>query len=139
MTKLRLVLDTNVLISALLSKKSTPFKVVNFAFNYHTLLTSDETLAEVKRVLSRKKFDKYLSIEERYIFLAKFMATAEKVETIERFNACRDSKDNCFLNLAVSGRANFLVSGDDDLLVLNPFENIPIVTAHVFARDFIED
>jgi putative PIN family toxin of toxin-antitoxin system len=138
MTKLRLVLDTNILISALLSKKSIPFKVVDFAFNYHVLLASDETLAEIKRVLNREKFDKYLSKEERYIFLAKFMTTAEKVSIIKRFNACRDLKDNCFLDLAVSGKANFLISGDEDLLVLNPFEDIPIIMAHVFACDFIE-
>ncbi|BAQ60912.1 hypothetical protein GM3708_1318 [Geminocystis sp. NIES-3708] len=138
MSKLRLVLDTNIFISALLSKKSIPFKVVNFAFNHHILLTSDETLTEVKRVLNRQKFDKYLSKEERYIFLTKFMKTAEKVVITKRFNACLDSKDNCFLDLAVSGKANFLISGDDDLLVLNPFENIPIITANVFASDFIE-
>lgn len=96
MNKLRLVIDNNVFISALLSKKSNPFNVVKFAFNYHTLLKSNETFNEIQRAIFRKKFDKYLSNEERYIFLAKFMATAENVEIIQQFNICRDAKDNCF-------------------------------------------
>lgn len=49
MNELRLVLDTNIFISGLLSKKSLPFQIIKFAFDYHTLLASDETLAEIKK------------------------------------------------------------------------------------------
>lgn len=137
MSKLRLVLDTNILISSLLSKHSTPFFVVNYAFKHHILLGSQETLGEVEKVVFRKKFDKYLSNEERYIFLAKFMAEAEMVEIIERFNVCRDTKDNCFLDLAINGRADFLITGDEDLLVLNPFQDTEIISADSFVKRFI--
>ncbi len=138
MNKLRLAIDSNVFISALLSKKSNPFKVVKFAFENKILLSSDETFAEIERVIFRKKFDKYLSNEERYIFLAKLMVTAEKIDIVEHFNICRDTKDNCFLDLAVNGNVDFLITGDNDLLVLNPFRGIEIITSEVFVSRFIE-
>ncbi|MCX5961586.1 MAG: putative toxin-antitoxin system toxin component, PIN family [Cyanobacteria bacterium] len=137
MSKLRLVLDTNILISALLSKRSTPFYVVSYAFKHHILLVSQETLGEFEKVVFRKKFDKYLSNEERYIFIAKFMVAAEMIEIIERFDVCRDTKDNCFLDLAVNGQADFLITGDEDLLVLNPFQNTEIISADSFTKRFI--
>ncbi|WP_369816668.1 putative toxin-antitoxin system toxin component, PIN family [Cyanobacterium sp. IPPAS B-1200] len=71
-------------------------------------------------------------------FLARFLTTVEKITITQYFDACRDSKDNCFLDLAVSGKADFIISGDDDLLVLNPFEDIPIITVQVFANNFLE-
>ncbi|MDJ0578655.1 putative toxin-antitoxin system toxin component, PIN family [Crocosphaera sp.] len=122
MNKLRLVIDTNVFISALLNFNSVPFSVIKIAFEKHILLGSAETVREIKRVLFRKKFDKYISNEERYAFLAKFLTTSQNVIIVERFNVCRDTKDNCFLNLAVNGKANFIITGDKDLLVLNPFQ-----------------
>jgi len=129
--------QANILISALLSKGSPPFRVINFAFDNHILLYSQESLTELQKVLFRKKFDRYLSDQERYIFLAKFIATAERVQILERFSICRDPKDNCFLDLAVNGQADFLITGDDDLLILNPFQNIEILTAVSFINRFI--
>jgi putative PIN family toxin of toxin-antitoxin system len=61
------------------------------------------------------------------------MATAELVTITERFAACRDPKDDKFLELAVSGQADIIVTGDADLLVLNPFRDIPIVTPATFT------
>jgi hypothetical protein len=54
------------------------------------------------------------------------------VEIEESINICRDPKDDKFLELAFSGKADFIVTGDQDLLVLNPFRNIEIITANVF-------
>lgn len=65
------------------------------------------------------------------------MTTAEEVEIIERFNVCRDPKDNCFLDLAVNGKADFLITGDDDLLVLNSFQDVEIMTAVAFVNRFV--
>ena len=138
MSRLRLVIDTNVFISALLSKRSNPFLVVNFAFNYHILLTSNDTLAELQDVLFRKKFDKYVTTQERQIFLKKFMNTTERVEIIQHFDDCRDPKDNCFLDLGVNGKADFIITGDKDLLVLNPFQEIEIITPDIFIYRFVK-
>lgn len=133
------MIDTNIFISALLSFNSIPFKVVKLAFENHCLLRSQQTAGELKKVLFRKKFDKYISDEERYVFLAKFLAITEDLKIIEQFNVCRDAKNNCFLDLAVNGKADFLITGDDDLLVLNPFQNIEIIKAESFLRNFGRD
>lgn len=97
-----------------------------------TVLVSFPLLAELTEVLGRKQFDKYLLEEERTQFLVALLSRTELVEPTEKIGECRDSKDNKFLELAVSGKADCIVSGDDDLLVLNPFREIPIVTPGEF-------
>jgi putative PIN family toxin of toxin-antitoxin system len=67
--------------------------------------------------------------------LGKLLASAELVTITERIVACRDPSDDKFLELAVGGRADLIVSGDRDLLALNPFRNIPIVTPAIFVQD----
>jgi uncharacterized protein len=67
--------------------------------------------------------------------LAKMLADAEMVTITERIAACRDPGDDKFLELAVNGKAEMIVSGDADLLALNPFREIPIVTPAIFVKD----
>jgi putative PIN family toxin of toxin-antitoxin system len=136
MNKNRIVIDTNVFISALLIKKSLPFQVVNIAFEQGIILYSNATLMELKQVIYRRKFDKYLTLEEKNIFLFKFANESESVEIKEKIKACRDAKDDKFLELAANGNADFIVTGDDDLLVLNPFREIEIITPEVFVSRF---
>ena len=132
----RIVIDTNVFISALLIKKSLPFQVVNIAFKQGIILYSDATFTELQRVLARRKFDKYMSLEERNIFLFKLANECESVEIQAEIKACRDVKDDKFLELAVNGNAELIVTGDSDLLVLNPFRGIEIITPEVFVSRF---
>jgi uncharacterized protein len=66
--------------------------------------------------------------------LREIFAEGELVAITERVTACRDPKDNKFLELAVNGPADIIISGDDDLLVLDPFRNIPILTPTAFGR-----
>jgi putative PIN family toxin of toxin-antitoxin system len=56
------------------------------------------------------------------------------IETNETISECRDPKDNKFLELAVCGKADFIISGDEDLLVLNPFRNIQMITPDSFLK-----
>lgn len=86
--------------------------------------------------MNRKKFNKYLSLEDRQVFLLKFISASELVSIKETIAVCRDEKDNKFLELAVSGNANIIVTGDLDLLVLNPFQAIEIVTPDIFIDRF---
>jgi len=130
----RLVFDTNIIISALLFEGSKPFKAFLIGLERGEILFSASTLTELKEVLWRKKFDPFLTHEERKEFLASFVIYGTPVEPGEKITKCRDPEDNKFLELAVSGRADFIVSGDQDLLILNPFRNIPIVTPHEFIR-----
>jgi putative PIN family toxin of toxin-antitoxin system len=66
--------------------------------------------------------------EERMRFLATLLKEAELIEITEEITDCRDIKDNKFLELAICGKADCVVSGDDDLLVLHPFRGILILT-----------
>lgn len=120
--------DTNVLVSASLLPNSKPRKALDLAFNQGKLLLSLAALAELCEVLSRKRFRRYISEEDIRIFIAVLTREAEWVDVDVRITACRDPKDDKFLELAVSGRATCIISGDSDLLVLSPFQEIPIVT-----------
>nr|CUM61647.1 Nucleotide binding protein PINc [Planktothrix agardhii] len=132
----RFVVDTNVLISALLFKNSIPFRAIELAEKQGIILYSEATLNELEQVLNRKKFNKYLSLEDRQVFLLKFISTSELVSITEKIAVCRDEKDNKFLELAVSSNANVIVTGDLDLLVLNPFQAVEIVTPDIFIDRF---
>jgi len=98
------------------------------------ILFSSSTLSELEEVLRRKKFDPYLPLEERKQFLTSFILHATPVETDETITECRDPKDNKFLELAVCGKADCIVTGDADLLVMNPYRNIQILTPNSFVR-----
>lgn len=130
----RFVLDTNVIVSALLFAESVPRQAFDKALDTGTILLSLPALTELNEVLSRRKFDKYLLEAERMQFLAALVREAEMVEVAERISLSRDPKDDRFLELAVSGRASHIISGDDDLLVLNPFRGIIILPPQDFLR-----
>jgi len=131
---LRLVFDTNIIISALLFDGSKPSKAFDIGINQGVLLFSLPTLAELEEVLWRNKFDRYISHEERKRFLTSLILHSTPIETNETISECRDPKDNKFLELAVCGKADFIISGDEDLLVLNPFRNIQIITPDSFLK-----
>ena len=132
----RFVLDTNVLISALLLKTSVPFQAIELAEKQGIILYSEATLNELEQVLNRKKFNKYLSLEDRQVFLLKFISSSQLVSITENITVCRDEKDNKFLELAVSSNANVIVTGDLDLLILNPFQAVEILTPDMFIDIF---
>ena len=133
MSRERFVLDTNVIVSAVLSPRSVPRQALDRAFLLGTVLVSNSILVEVDDVLRRPKFERYISEEKRLQFLAKFVGDAMIVEVTEVVTDCRDSKDNKFLELGISGGAKYIISGDADLLVLDPFRGISIVTPQVFV------
>ena len=83
---------------------------------------------ELADVLARSKFDAYISIEERQKFLRLFDRIAERIPIIHVVRACRDPKDDKFLELAINGAARLIITGDADLLALHPFRGIDILT-----------
>jgi uncharacterized protein len=127
MTRERVVVDTNVFISGLLSRTSAPADVIERAVQHDQLLASTDTLRELMEKLLSPKFDRYVTRERREALLDRLAPNVEIVEIVQRVRACRDPKDDKFLELAVNGSANVVVSGDDDLLVLHPFRGIDIV------------
>ncbi|MFO1434068.1 MAG: putative toxin-antitoxin system toxin component, PIN family [Candidatus Competibacteraceae bacterium] len=128
----RCVLDTNILVSAVLFEHSPPGQALRRALKWGEVLVSPSTLEELAEVLQREKFDRYVTAAEREEFLEAFVERATFIEPTEEIRICRDAKDDKFLELAVSGGATYLVSGDDDLRSLNPFREIAIVTAAEF-------
>jgi putative PIN family toxin of toxin-antitoxin system len=132
----RFVLDTNVLISALAFPGSTPRKAFDLAIAQGAILASDETLLELHRTLRRPKLARYFSRAEQDAFLAMFASEATIVEVTERISLCRDPRDDRFLELAAAGGASHLVTGDRDLLALDPFRDTRIVTPAALCREF---
>jgi uncharacterized protein len=128
----RCVIDTNVLVSAVLLPRSVPRQAFDRAVDRCRILISTATMAELDEVLRRPRFDRYVSGKERLEFLSILLDTAEVVAITTASTLCRDPKDDKFLDLAVSGHANLIITGDDDLLVLNPFGQTAIITPKVF-------
>lgn len=129
---MRYVFDTNVLISALLLPDSKPRRALALALTTGKLLLSFALLAELYDVLSRKRFRRYLDEEDVRGFLAALTRESQWVETSAGIKLCRDPKDDKILDLAVSGGAKYIVTGDSDLLVLNPFQGIQILLPEQF-------
>jgi uncharacterized protein len=132
---LRFVFDTNVLISASLLLSSKPRRALELALKQGKLLLSFPVLAELCEVLSREKFRRYIDEGDIRTFVAVLTREAEWVEVDMRITICRDPKDDKFLELAVSGRATCIVTGDSDLLALNPFRGIAITTPQAFLKE----
>lgn len=130
----RWVVDTNALISRLLLPSSLSAKAVDRALELGELLVSSETLSELADVLARPKFEKYISKDERLKFFEHLSRVAIHLEETHPIEACRDSKDDKFLSLAVGGNADALLTGDKDLRILHPFMGVPILS----PREFLE-
>jgi putative PIN family toxin of toxin-antitoxin system len=130
---MRVVVDTNVFVSAVLKANSLPFIVVHWIDRNGGLLKSTATEQELLAVLRRPYLERVM-IPSFRDGLIKMLATAELVTITERLAACRDPSDDKFLELAVNGHADLVVSGDADLLALNPFRGIPIVSPAIFVR-----
>ena len=135
----RCVFDTNVLVSALLFNLTTPARAFFSALHAGEILVSADAIAELNDVLGREKFARYVSEEERARFLQSLLREAQLVEIREKVRASRDPKDDKFLELAINGEADCIVSGDEDLLSLDQFRCIPILTPDRFLDALSDD
>lgn len=136
--KKKLIFDTSSLIGAVINAKSLPALVFAQAKQEHALFISSETIAELQEVVSRKKFDRYFvgkDANRREDFFADYRAVAQLVEPTHIATECRDENDNMFLSLALSVEADMIVSSDNDLLVLNPYKNIRVLTVRQYAEE----
>ena len=134
MNKLQFVIDTNVLVSSILIKKSSSDFVLKKARSLGILLFSEATFQELQTTLSRSKFDRYVSLQVRSEFIFRLRLESELVDIVERVDLCRDEKDNKFLEVAINGKAEYLITGDNDLLVLRPFQDVKIMTINPAFR-----
>lgn len=136
-SQMRLVLDTNVLISTILAPKSIPAKVLNWDEDNSSILYSTDTLAELLSVLGRSKFAKYIQPDEIQGLSMRIKATWFYVAILKEVKLCRDAKDNQFIELALNGEASHIITGDTDLLILHPIQNISVINPRTFWDEII--
>lgn len=134
------VVDTNVLLSAALAPRGTPAKLVDLLLLEGRLVFSDATFAELETRIWKPKFDHYLPIERRRNLLQDFTDGALRV-TVPREMASRsfsrDPTDDPFIHTALAAGSTLLVTGDNDLLCLNPMDSLRILTPRA-ALDELE-
>jgi len=135
---MRLVIDTNVLVSAILSPDSISAQVLNWGENNTIILYSTATLTELLSVLRRSKFSKYIDPKDIDGLAIRIKTTWVFVEIFNQIKLCRDAKDDKFIELALNGDASHLITGDNDLLVLHPIQNISIVNPRTFGDEIIK-
>ena len=134
---MRAVVDTNILVRAVIMPHGTVGPVIlRLRRGEYTLLYSHSLLEELVDVLNRPRIrDKYaLTDEDIQTLIALILLRGEIVVPDKRITACRDPKDDKFLEVAVDGNAEVIVSGDQDLLVLNPFAGILILPPVSFLQ-----
>src|SRR6185437_7714244 len=108
---MRVVIDTNILMSAALKQSSIPAAALHWALRHDTLLESADTEAELLEVLKRPKLARLIPTPSRR-WLVRIVKSAEHVVITERIAVCRDPDDDKFIEAAVNGQADFIVSGD---------------------------
>ena len=132
----KIIIDTNVWISFLMGK--TLARLENYVYNGHfQIISCDEQLAELREVLYRPKMERYFSahqIKEIFELLADF---AQFVSLQSKVDICRDAKDNFLLALSIDSDADFLITGDKDLLSIDEFENTKIVSFKEFESLYL--
>ncbi|MEX0662462.1 MAG: putative toxin-antitoxin system toxin component, PIN family [Balneolaceae bacterium] len=128
---MRLILDTNLWISFLIS--SNYEKLDELLFNQKCeLLFSQELLEKFVTVAKRPKLRKYISRDELENILETIDEVAEFINVSSEIKECRDPKDNFLLSLVVDGKADYLLTGDKDLLVLKKIGDTEIKTISEF-------
>jgi uncharacterized protein len=132
MTKPTIVFDTNALISALMYPQSVSADALVKAVKYFQLVASDKTWAELELVTGRKKFTKYWSEQNRLVFLTELASMTDFHEIQTVITASADASDNKFLELAIDAKAKVIVSGDNDLRSLHPFQGVAIISPSDF-------
>ena len=134
-----IVLDTNTIISALLFPSSIVGKAFDKAQAHFQIVASEKTWAEVNIVIHRQKFDKYVILNARLLFLEDLHKSLIFIEPTEVITDCRDPKDNKFLELAIASDSPFIITGDAALLVLNPYRGVTILKSGDFlALELLE-
>jgi hypothetical protein len=132
MIKRFFVIDVNVFISAFLFTNSKPREALDKAQDLGFVLLSNSIFLELLEVINRSKFNRYLSPERKQKLIGDLTETSIFIEPNLVINECRDPKDNKYLELAVAGQADCIITGDQDLLILNPFRQIKIITVQQF-------
>ncbi len=132
--KVKVIFDTNVWISFLIGKRLSSIKQY-IANGSITIITTEQLLTEIKNVTNREKIKKYFPKDSVKELIELLETIARKVEIKPTHFINRDPKDNFLLDLIDYSKADYLVTGDKDLLVLNPFKTAKILTPAEFEKE----
>ena len=132
----KIILDTNLWISFLISKNLNKLDPLINAGEIK-LLFSKESFEEFADVVERPKFKRFFPIKDIEQILNIFDQFGELITVKSKVNICRDEKDNFLLNLSIDGKADYLITGDKDLLILKKIERTKILTIKEFL-DIVE-
>lgn len=136
--KINVIFDTNVWISFLIGKKLR--SINNYIVDGRiTIITSEQLLIELKATTSSDKLKKYFPTESVNDLLELMEVICKKVQIHSRHKFCRDPKDNFLFDLIDFSKADYLVTGDKDLLEHNPFKTAQILTAKEFEKQIAEN
>ena len=129
----KIILDTNLWISFLISKK---FSDIDSLIDNKkiTLVFSEELITEFIDVVNRPKFDKYFSKKDIARILDLFDQYGQLTKVKSDINICRDKKDNFLLNLSIDSKADYLITGDNDLLILEKIKHTKIINFTDFLK-----
>jgi putative PIN family toxin of toxin-antitoxin system len=129
----KIIIDTNLFISFLITRNYTRLNDILFSTEW-LLIFGDELIGEMVEVARRPKFRRFFSITDIEDLLTTLYKHGRFVAVKTEVSVCRDPKDNFLLALAVDGQAEFLLTGDQDLLVLEKYDKTIIIT----IADFIQ-
>ncbi len=129
--KLLIILDTNWYISYLIKKSDSRLSII-LNDERIEIIVSQKLIDELKFKIQSKKFRKYFAINEAIQFIELIKEVAIIFNTSSTVTTCRNPKDNYLLALAKDAKADFLITGDKDLLVLKQFENTCIINLTQF-------
>ncbi|MBN4069615.1 MAG: putative toxin-antitoxin system toxin component, PIN family [Alkaliphilus sp.] len=138
MERIKIVVDTNIFVSAFLGSKNAKFLVKEIINDEYEVVMSQIQLNEIETVLKRKKFEKYISQGEVDEFVSALSLKIIMPAIYEIIRDCRDEKDNMILEEAVYGNAKYIITGDEDLLVLNPYRWIRIISLREFIKELYD-
>lgn len=130
----RIVIDTGVLISAMLTTHSIPRQAYRKAQQNFEVCVSRYALDELARVIERSKFDAYLPITKRVEFFNLYQKETTEYPVTLEVTDCRDPKDNPFLALALTVKAQIILTSDPDLHSLDPYHGIRILRPAQFLE-----
>lgn len=133
---MRVVIDTNWLISYLIKQETSQLKLILLNTEI-TILTSDEQIKELIAKIYLPKFRNYFPVEPALEFLSYYTKRSDLIHVDSRVNICRDAKDNFLLALSKDAHADFLITGDNDLLVLKKFNQTIICTLSAFTELYL--
>ncbi|HME23962.1 MAG TPA: putative toxin-antitoxin system toxin component, PIN family [Acetobacteraceae bacterium] len=129
------MVDANTVVSAALNPNGQPRRAIAAARARGTIALSELVYGEIAAVLARPKFARILTDDRRHEILELLAAAALWTEPKDKVEDCRDAKDNRYLELALAAGATVIVSGDEDLLVLDPWRSIRVLRPAQFLEE----